>query len=151
MKSFVAWNEDEARALLAPLADLRGGLLPALRELQGRYGCIAQEAIDLAADVFNLSRAEVYGVARYYDDFRESPSQIPVLRVCMAEACQALGARELKSHADAIAAGRVEVEEVFCLGNCACGPSVMAPRRVHGRVTVDRLEAIVDGLEGGGE
>lgn len=151
MTSFSAWNEDEARALLEPLAGLRGGLLPALHTLQERYGCISQSAIDLAADVFNLSRAEVYGVARYYDDFCEAPRDAPVLKICMAEACQAVGAEALKDHAVDIASGRVAIEEVFCLGNCACGPSVMASPQVYGRVTLDRLDALVDRFAGDGE
>ncbi len=39
--------------------------------------------------------------------------------------------------------GAVTLEEVFCLGNCALGPSVQVDGRVHGRVDADRLAALV--------
>lgn len=145
------WDAALARGLIAPFSDLPGGLLPALHALQGHFGCVAQEAIDLAAEVFNLSRAEVYGVANFYDDFRKVPPEKPVLKVCMAEACQAVGAEALKRHAVAAVGGQMEIEDVFCLGNCACGPSIMTGTSVHGRVTPDRLDTIVSPPEGGGE
>lgn len=151
MTRWPLWDAVVARDLVAPHSDVRGGLLPALHALQDYFGRIAQEAIDLAADVFNLSRAEVYGVANFYDDFRKVPPEEPVLKICMAEACQAVGAEALKSHVASLADAKIEVEEVFCLGNCACGPSVMTETRVYGRVTPERLDTIARILERGDE
>lgn len=145
------WDAAVARDLVVPHSNVPGGLLPALHGMQEHFGCVAQGAIDLAADVFNLSRAEVYGVVNFYDDFRKTPPEMPVLKICMAEACQAVGAEGLKRHAVDLAGGRMEIEDVFCLGNCACGPSVMAGSSVHGRVSPERLDTLVGLLEGGGE
>ena len=39
--------------------------------------------------------------------------------------------------------GAVTLDQVFCLGNCALGPSVMVGDRVYGRVDADRLDALV--------
>lgn len=149
MKQWPAWDEDSARDQIAPHAKIRGGLLPALHALQETFGCVGQEAVDLSAEVFNFSRAEVYGVARFYDDFRAEPPALPVLKICMGEACQAVGAAALKEHALEYGAGAVEIEEVFCLGNCACGPAVITGTAVHGRVTSARLDAVMRKLEGG--
>jgi len=41
--------------------------------------------------------------------------------------------------------GAVTVEQVFCLGNCALGPSVEADGRLYGRVDPARLGALLDG------
>jgi formate dehydrogenase subunit gamma len=41
--------------------------------------------------------------------------------------------------------GAVTVEQVFCLGNCALGPSVEANGRLYGRVSPARLGAILNG------
>lgn len=150
MKSWPSWDKDAAHDRIVVYAQRRGGLLPALHALQNYYGCLSQDSIDLAADVFNFSRAEVYGVARYYDDFRARPSKLPVLKVCMGEACQAVGAVALKDHALEHASATVEIEEVFCLGNCACGPSIISGSAVHGRMTSERLDAAVRQLEGEG-
>ena len=39
----------------------------------------------------------------------------------------------------------VEVDEVFCLGNCALGPSGMLDGRLHGRLSRERLDALTEG------
>ncbi|MFD7294005.1 NAD(P)H-dependent oxidoreductase subunit E [Streptomyces sp. NPDC059897] len=131
----------------------RGALLPVLHAVQAELGCVPQEAIPVLADEFNLSRADVHGVVTFYHDFRREPAGRSTVRVCRAEACQALGAEGLLSHVresgltlgDTSADGRVTVEQVFCLGNCALGPSVEANGRLYGRVTPDRLGAILNG------
>lgn len=143
------WDEDIARDHIAPHAKVRGGLLPALHALQDTFGCVDQRSIDLAAEVFNFSRAEVYGVARFYGDFRTGPPALPVLKICMGEACQAVGAAALKEYALEHGAGAVEIEDIFCLGNCACGPAVITGAAVHGRMTSARIDAVVRKLEGG--
>jgi formate dehydrogenase subunit gamma len=142
------WNEEIAHTSIGVYAKEPGGLLPALHALQEAFGCVDQRSIDLAADVFNLSRAEVYGVVSFYDDFRSEPPALPVLKICAGEACQAVGAASLKAHAAEKSAALVEIEDIFCLGNCACGPAVMSGSTVHGRVTQARLDDIVRGLQG---
>jgi formate dehydrogenase subunit gamma len=70
-----------------------------------------------------------------------------------AEACRSVGGAALAEAAlerlgvdlhGATPDGRITVEPVFCLGLCACGPSVMVDDRVHGRVDADRLGAILE-------
>ena len=39
----------------------------------------------------------------------------------------------------------VEVAAVFCLGNCALGPSGTLDGRLHGRLSADRLDALTEG------
>ena len=39
----------------------------------------------------------------------------------------------------------VEVGAVFCLGNCALGPSGTLDGRLHGRLSGDRLDTLTEG------
>jgi formate dehydrogenase subunit gamma len=39
--------------------------------------------------------------------------------------------------------GRVHLEAVYCLGNCALGPSVRIGDDVHGRVTAAAFDTLV--------
>ncbi len=39
--------------------------------------------------------------------------------------------------------GSFTLEPVYCLGNCAAGPSAMIDGRLYGRVTPDRLREIL--------
>ena len=47
--------------------------------------------------------------------------------------------------------GAVTLEPVYCLGNCACGPSVRLDDAIHGRVDPARLDALLGELRGHGE
>ncbi len=39
--------------------------------------------------------------------------------------------------------GAVTLEPVYCLGNCALGPSLMIDKQLHGRVTAERFDALL--------
>ena len=137
----------QLRALITPLVDEIGGPVTALRAIQDQDGWIGSEGIDVVADVFNLSRAEVRGLVAFYADFRTKPPADHIVRVCQAEACQAAGSRNLtKTLADELGTslghaspdGSVELDAVYCLGLCARAPSLM----VDGELIADADQAI---------
>jgi formate dehydrogenase subunit gamma len=152
-----AWDADRAEAVARAHADQPGALLPVLHAIQGEFGYVDREAVPIVADVLNISRAEVFGAISFYHDFRESPPGRHVLRMCRAEACQAMGAEALIAHAETWLGARlgettgdrrVSLDAVFCLGNCALSPAVMLDGELHGRVTPARLERLVSIAEG---
>jgi formate dehydrogenase subunit gamma len=136
--------------------DAPGGLLPLLHALQDALGYIPADAVPAIARGLHLSRAEVHGVASFYHDFRSAPTGTHILQICRAEACQAMGSRTLEAHAKArlgidyggtTADGALSLEPVYCLGNCACSPSVRLDDEIHARVDPARLDALLDALE----
>ena len=133
---------DRVRALATDRLTLRGPLLPILHVLMDEFGWIAEEDLPIIADVLNLSRADVHGVLTFYHDFRRTPPPRHRAQICRGEACQAVGGQELYAAAQDRFSGSPEVEvgEVFCLGNCALGPSGFLDGKLHGRLTLERLE-----------
>lgn len=121
-----------------------GPLLPVLHDVMAEVGWVSRDDVVVIADVLNLSVADVHGVVSFYHDFRTSPPPAHTVRICRAEACQAVGAEDLYAAATARFADRpdVEVSPVYCLGNCALGPSTMVDGRLHGRTDDDRLTAL---------
>ncbi|APZ43096.1 NAD(P)H-dependent oxidoreductase subunit E [Acidihalobacter ferrooxydans] len=122
-------------------------LLPLLHELQERAGHVSPQAVADIAECLNVTRAEVDGVVSFYSDFRTQPPAARVVKVCRAEACQASGGRAVWDAAVAAAArtaGAVEVEAVYCLGNCACGPSALSGEQLFGRVDGTRIDALIE-------
>ena len=122
-----------------------------------RYGFVGDEAIRQIANELNLSRAEVHGVVSFYHDFRTEPPGEHIVKICQAEACQAMGSRALTSHAEeklgvalnnTRSDGGVTLEPVYCLGNCACSPAVMIGEKVYGRVDNEKLDGLLDSLGG---
>jgi formate dehydrogenase subunit gamma len=135
------------RAIAEGLARLRGPLLPVLHEVVATHGYVDDDDLPVVADVLNLSRADVLGVVSFYHDFRRTPPPAHRAVVCRAEACQARGAEETFAAASDRwgQVGDVEVGEVFCLGNCALGPSAVLDGALHGRVTPERLDELTEG------
>ncbi len=76
-------------------------LVQILQTIVARYGWVPQETILQLAEELNLSRADVYGVVNYYHDFRTEPPGRHIVKICQAEACQAMGSRALTAHARA--------------------------------------------------
>lgn len=141
------------RELVADHRTHRGALLPILHAVQETLGCVPAEAIPVLADELNLSRADVHGVVTFYHDFRSEPVGRTLVRVCRAEACQAVGARSLVTRlreryglgpGDTSGDGALTVEQVFCFGNCALGPAAEVNGRLHGRLDEDRLTDLID-------
>jgi formate dehydrogenase subunit gamma len=129
-----------------------GPLLEILHAVQDALGHVPAGAVPLIADALNLSRAEVHGVVSFYHHFRTATPGRTLVQLCRAEACQAMNARALEAHAtrrfgvpcgQTTADGRITLEAVYCLGNCACAPSVMVNGELHGRVTPALLDELV--------
>lgn len=136
--------------------ECEGPLLPVLHAIQDRLGYIPREAVPTVAHALNLSRADVHGVISFYHDFRTEPSGRHVVRLCQAEACQSVGSTALAAHARArlgidfhqtSADGGFTLEPVYCLGGCACSPTMMLDGRLYGRVTPERFDLLVSALE----
>ncbi len=140
-------------AILAPILDAHrrqpGALLPVLHAVQDALGHVPAQAVPAIATALNLSRAEVQGVISYYHHFRQDPPGHHVIRVCCAEACQAVGAQALAEHARARCAGNgMTLEPVYCLGLCACGPALQVDEtRLHAAMTPAKFDVLVARLE----
>ena len=135
--------------------DTPGALLPVLHAIQSEYGYIPNAAVAEITRVLNLSRAEIHGVISFYPDFRNQPRGRHLVQICRAEACQSMGARSLEAHAkkklgvdfgETTADGAVTLEPVYCLGNCACSPSVRINNGIYARVDASRFDELIAGL-----
>ncbi len=137
------------RAVAEHHRDQRGPLLPVLHEVLAEFGYVDAADVPVIADVLNLSAAEVHGVVSFYHDVRTTPPPTHVVALCRAEACQAVGAESLYAAAQERAAsgemGDTEVQQVFCLGNCALGPSGTVDGRLLGRLDAARLTELTAG------
>jgi formate dehydrogenase subunit gamma len=136
----------------ARLKALPGALLPILHAVQETLTYIPKDAVPLIARELNLSVAEVHGVVTFYHYFLQERPGRHVVHLCRAEACQALGSVALEAHAKASLGvdfhgttrdGAITLEPVYCLGNCALGPSLMIDQQLHGRITPERFDALM--------
>lgn len=130
-------------------------LVQILQSIVSRFGWVPRDTIRQLAEELNLSRADVHGVVEYYHDFRTEEPGKHIVKICQAEACQAMGSRELTEYAEKTLAmslhdteNDVTLEPVYCLGNCACSPAIMINGKTYGRVTENRFNALLDTMRG---
>lgn len=152
------YSVDEARQIIASHDSDARMLVQILRDLLDSYGFISDDMVRLLADELNLSRADVHGVVSFYHDFRRERPGAHVIKICQAEACQAMGSRALTDHARTIlgielhattADDNITLEPAYCLGNCACSPAVMIDDDVHGKVDNALLDQLIGKCGGG--
>jgi formate dehydrogenase subunit gamma len=152
MNQLEAKDREALDGVIARLKDKPGALLPILHAVQEALGHVPPAAVPVIAEALNLTRAEVHGVISFYHYFRETPPGRHTIRLCRAEACQAMNQRALEAHArrrlgvdfhHTTAGGAFSLEPVYCLGNCALSPAMMVDGELYGRVTPERFDAIV--------
>ncbi|MEI9805353.1 MAG: formate dehydrogenase subunit gamma [Pseudolabrys sp.] len=152
MAVYEPWNAARAREIILQYGGQEGAMLPILHALQSEFGCIPEPAVPMIAEVLNLSRAEVHGVVTFYHDFRSEPAGRHVLKLCRAEACQAMGGNALAARAEAKLGldfgqtsvdGRVTLEPIYCLGLCSVAPSAMLDGKIVGRLDEKKLDSLL--------
>lgn len=152
MPKLSKWDNVRAQEIIAAHASLDGPALPVLHALQMEFGYIPNDAVPLVASILNLSRAEVHGTVTFYHDFRRTPAGKHVLKLCRAEACQAMNGSEIArgllerlgiGWGETTSDGTLTVEGVYCLGLCACAPSALFDGQPRGRLDQEMLDAVV--------
>jgi len=142
-------EDKAARVVCRDHGDRSENLLEILHDVQAEAGYLSDEALRTIAHALNITRAEVHGVASFYHDYKREKQARQTIKICRAEACQAVGANDLIEDAQKAfgvkldAGGKdVALEAAYCLGNCALGPAVMIEHDLYGRVDVKRLQKL---------
>jgi len=127
-------------------------LLAVLHAIQDELGYVPPDTVAPLARAMNLSRAEVHGVITYYHHFRTQPAAPVTVHLCRAEACRSMGTEALAQHIEAHTGCRfdaehrhgetVELESVYCLGQCALSPALMLNGTLHAKVTPQKFDAL---------
>ena len=127
-------------------------LLAVLHAIQDELGYVPPDTVAPLARAMNLSRAEVHGVITYYHHFRTQPAAPVTVQLCRAEACRSMGTEALARHIETQTGCRfdaghppgatVELESVYCLGQCALSPALMLNGTLHARVSPQKFDAI---------
>lgn len=151
-------NVQRAKDLIALYPVPRSALIPILHLAQEQDGWLMPDAIVHVAELLDLTAAEVYGTASFYDMFFTEPVGRHLVSVCTNIACLLNGGYELLEHAEqklGIKAGTTTedgeftLEEVECLALCGAAPCLTVNWRFFGPVTPERFDKLVGYLRDG--
>ena len=123
-----------------------------LQAVQDRLGYLPMEAIEAIASRLDTSRATVYGVATFYNQFRFTPPGKRHIRVCMGTACHIKGGKAILDEWErklGISDGEVtedraySLENVACVGCCALAPVTVIGGEVRGHLTPASIDDLM--------
>lgn len=148
-------GEWEALAeLLAKYRGTKGSVIPVLQQAQAIFGYLPQEVLVEIAEKLEVPISQIYGVVTFYAQFHLEPRGKNIIKSCQGTAChvrgakavlaavrQKLGLAEDKSTTDDL---KFTLETVACLGACGLAPVFMVNDETHGRLTPEKVSAILD-------
>lgn len=140
-------------AILEKYKDVNGPLIPILQEVQNLYNYLPKDVLEYIAKATGTPISEIYGVVTFYSLFHLHPRGRNIVRVCQGTACHVRGGKTILQALEkqlGIKAGhttedlRYTLETVACIGACGLAPVMQINDDTHGRLTPDKLPAILD-------
>jgi NADH-quinone oxidoreductase subunit E len=147
-----------AREIIGRYPKPKSALIPLLHLAQQQDGYVTNDAMTHIAELVDVTPAEVYGTATFYEMFKFEPVGKYVVNICQTMSCALLGAKELMHHAEetlgvraggTTADGLITIEHAECQAACTEAPCLQVNYRYRYRVTPAELDALFDDLRAG--
>ena len=122
-----------ARDIIARYPRRKSALIPLLHLSQEQNGHITQDAMRHIAELLDLTPAEVYGTATFYEMFRFQPTGRYLINVCGTMSCALMGGHELMHHAEVVLGikagsttpdGLITLQHAECQAACTEAPTL---------------------------
>ena len=151
-------NLATAREIIARFPRSRSALIPLLHLAQEQDGYVAEDAMAHVAELLDITPAEVYGTASFYEMFKFEPVGRYCVNICTNIACQIVGAWDLLEHAEerlgvkaggTTPDGMITLEDVECVAACTEAPALQVNYRFRYKVSNADFDRLVDDLRAG--
>lgn len=124
-------------------------IISLLQEAQEAFGYIPEKAVLWFSKKLDIPASRFYGVATFYTQFHLKPRGENVVTVCRGTACHVKGSERLLNRLlievgippgeDTTEDLKFTVEKVNCVGACGIAPVIILNKKVHGKMTLDKL------------
>lgn len=134
-------------------------IIAILQDTQDIYRYLPKEVFSYLSEKLGISRAKIYSVATFYENFSLEPKGKYVIKICDGTACHVrksipvlealrkdLGLSETKKTTDNL---MFTVETVSCLGACGLAPALTINDKVHGTMTPEKAIELLNTLKEG--
>jgi NADH-quinone oxidoreductase subunit E len=147
-----------AKEIIARYPKQKSALIPLVHLSQEQNGYVTEEAMRHIAELIDVTPAEVYGTASFYEMFRFEPTGKYLVNICGTMSCALMGANELMHHAEhalGIRAGSTTIDGLITLQHAECqaacteAPTLQVNYRHRFRVTPADFDELVDDLRAG--
>ncbi len=146
----------ELERIKARYPERQAALLPALYLAQREFGYVSDEAIKYLAQVLELPKSRIYGVASFYTMFNKKPVGKYFIQVCANISCAMMGADGLFDYlssklgikeGETTKDGKYTLCKVECLGACGEAPMMQVNEKYYGPLTREKVDKILSELK----
>jgi NADH-quinone oxidoreductase subunit E len=141
-----------------PADQKKSAVLSALQAAQEQNGgWVTRELMDAVADYLDMPPVLVYEVGSFYSMLELEPVGRNMVALCTNISCMLCGAESLVEHVEkrlgiklgeTTSDGRITLKmEEECLAACSAGPMMTVNGHYHEKLTPEKVDAILDGLE----
>ena len=132
-------------------------IIAILQDTQEIYRYLPKEAFEYLSEKLGMSRAKIYSVATFYENFSLEPKGKFVIKICDGTACHVrksvpildklrkeLNLSETKTTTDNLI---FTLETVSCLGACGLAPAMTVNDKVYGAMTPEKAMELLNTLK----
>ncbi len=136
--------------ILGKLPIRRDMLIEAMHLIQDKEGFLSKDNIVALAEIFKLSRVEVYEVASFYhhfdlvEDGEKNPSKIKI-RICNGLSCELKNSRKLKDLINNEFYENYHIQSVPCVGKCDKAPVAQIGKRTIENANLKKIKNSLNG------
>ena len=138
---------------LDAVAHKRELAIDVLTAVQAHYGYLSDAAVEEAGELLEMTSLEIDELATFYTFLYREPVGKYVLHVCDSVICWMAGEENLVAHlckklgigmGETTADGLFTLLPVCCIGYCDRSPAILVNRKVHGPLTIESLDRLID-------
>ncbi|KZL88768.1 complex I 24 kDa subunit family protein [Clostridium magnum] len=132
-----------------------GNLISILQDAQGVYGYLPLDVLKLISDKTGKKKAQIYGVATFYSQFRLNKLGKYIIMQCQGTACHVNGSEAVGQAicdelgikpGETSSDGMFSLEDVACLGCCSLAPVIMINGETYANLTPDKARKVIQDI-----
>ncbi|MCK5114561.1 MAG: NAD(P)H-dependent oxidoreductase subunit E [Phycisphaerae bacterium] len=148
--------ESAVKAVCSECGNDRERMMDIVRAIQGKFGCVSSEAMDMIAKQLATHRVEVESVVSFYSFLSDRPKGKVVIRLCddiidemagSADVANAFATELGIGIGETTADGKITLEHTPCIGMCDQVPAAMVNDVVVTNLTPAKVKDIVAKLK----
>jgi len=148
--------KDKLQAQIDAVGHTRELAIDVLTAVQEHYGYLSDEAVAEAGVLLSMTPLEIDELATFYTFLYREPVGRYVIHVCDSVICWMAGEENLVAHlcrklgidlGGTTSDGLFTLLPVCCIGYCDRSPAILVNRKVHGPLTIEKLDRLIDELK----
>ncbi len=135
-----------------------GNLISILQDIEDSFGFIPEEAVNWFSKRLDIPPSRFFGITTFYAQFHLKPRGKNIITACCGTACHVKGSERLingirkelnlSDTEETTENMEITLEKVNCVGACSIAPVIIINKKVHGKMSSDKLLKEIRSIKG---